>query len=203
MDCKNSPVSFQQTKGWQKLTDYLDGKKKPDCTRAQKIFDNLLEAIKNAEYLSQVTDALLRRPPVTIPAYAYADETIAAPKCKVPSTDFRVSSSARLVFADGHNGCVDWCRYGGEEQPQRETLHLHLKAGDMVTYRIGRLSSAFLKVSLKAYGSGLMTVQQQQPTEAFNWHLFMKGETELQLACTYGEIWVEELYLQCEGNSHE
>lgn len=73
MECLNSPYSVKKPKGWEKISDYIQGGVHPGYEEAQKILDEYLENIKvnNCTENSAVNSAVFRKP-----------------GCRVRATDF-------------------------------------------------------------------------------------------------------------------
>ena len=161
MDGYNSPSLFRFPEKWQNIIDALDGK--PIATNeAQKAFDDFLNSVSNTEYNGDVVNAIMRIPPVVIPAAAYDFEAIVSDRKH--SVDFRRKSKANIVFMDGHSGTPDWNRYGGEEQPESQKLCVNLKEGDSLSYKVNVSSDTKLTVSCEKDGDGTISVQNSRVT---------------------------------------
>ncbi|MFC4303742.1 cellulase family glycosylhydrolase [Cohnella boryungensis] len=76
LDRDNSPCSVKRPEGWGLLVDYLEGGAKPTPETAAKVLwaylDNL--AFADCVHHRDVVDAILRRPPVRVPAVFYSYE---------------------------------------------------------------------------------------------------------------------------------
>ncbi len=156
MDIANSPAVFAKPSCWDELLAYLDGGARPSPEAAKRAFDAFLVSIGNTAYHPEIVDALLRRPHVEIPASAFDTERITSHR--QAGVTFRMTSNATLLFADGHTGEADWRRYGGEPQPDEQTIHLHLFAGDAVGYRISGGLNDLLTVTIRGQGEGNLTI---------------------------------------------
>lgn len=189
METPNSPVTFQQPRDWPRILAYLDGGEAPARTQAQEIFDEFLVRIAAGTWHSEVINALLRRPAVEIPAAAFDCEQIKS--SRQAGAQFRISSNATLLFADGHEGKADWRRYGGEPQPENERMFLAMCAGDAVAYRVS--TGCPYCVVVRFEGEGSLTVQGI-PTCSGQPCCFDPPEDNLLwLRCTDGQVLVETL----------
>ena len=157
MNAPNSPVSFAKPLEWEKILAHLDGAEPPAPDMARKIFEDFLMCIKNGNYHPEVIQALLRRPPVRIPAAAYDAERIISRRQE--GVSLRRTSGATLLFADGHRGKADWRRYGGESQPSDQEILLRLEAGDAVGYRVETVFGYSLTAFVEFQGTGVLKMQ--------------------------------------------
>lgn len=180
MEVSNSPVTFAQPAKWNRIIAYLDGGERPDPASAREIFDDFLDCVANGEYHPEIVNALLRRPNVEIPAAAYDAERITNER--QAGVNFRMTSRATLLFADGHTGEADWRRYGGEPQPEDQKILLCLNAGDAVGYRV-EFSGKKGDVKIISHGTGVLKVQDV-PENGIIW-----------LTCTEGTVQVESLLI--------
>lgn len=201
MDCENSPVSFAQPAHWQQILDYLDGAPAPQPETAREIFDDFFSCIGTPIYHQSVINALFRRPPVELPAGAFDLECISGTRQE--GAHFRKNSRATLLFADGHTGKADWCRYGGEAQPDDQRILLRLRKGDAVGYHISCAPDSFLNVSIRQQGTGNLTVQGYVPNADGRWQLVPPADSILWLSCVRGENFVESLMVTCEEKTDE
>lgn len=181
MDTPNSPVTFAMPNGWKQITDYLDGKAAPPPKNARMIFDAFLDSIAQSHYHTDVMDAILRRPPLEIPAAAYDVEKIANPR--LPGAIFRQTSKATIIFADRHTGDVNWQRYGGEPQPHDQKILLRLRHGDAVAYQVR--SNKTLRICVEYTGSGMLMVQDMEYVRNCTVHLSQDGL--LWINCVQGQ----------------
>lgn len=191
MDTLNSPVTFPQPNDWPQIINYLDGGKAPDRVTAQKIFNEFLDCIVSVSYNPEVICAILRKPPVEIPAAAFDYEQIHSLRRR--DVQFRMTSSATLLFADGHRGMVDWRRYGGEPQPETERLLLCLSAGDSVAYHVSGPRAFFTEV--RFCGEGTLMIQGIPVCSGQSCHIEVLEDELLWLRCTCGQVQVETLLL--------
>lgn len=191
METQNSPVTFPQPKGWPIVLSYLDGGELPNRQESQIIFDEFLNCIASGSYHTEIVCALTRKPPVEIPAAAFDFEQIQSQRRG--GAHFRIFSPATILFADGHEGQVDWCRYGGESQPESEKLLLYLYAGDAVSYRVN-VSSAFY-VTIHFRGKGVLMMQDVQVCSGTQYRLDAPKDGLLQLRCIDGQVQVAVLQL--------
>lgn len=152
METPNSPVTFAQPEKWCNILSYLDGGPIPDRENAKAVFDDFLACVSQGDYHAEVVDALLRRPPIEIPAAAFDVENITSEKCE--GAAFRIASKATLLFADGHTGEADWRRYGGEPQPDDQKILLRLRTGDRVGYCVNLDTAEQYEISVQHHGDG-------------------------------------------------
>ena len=180
METLNSPVTFAQPKNWEEILLHLNGGAQPTTKRAQVIFDEFLACISNSEYHPDVVDALLRRPPIEIPATAFDAEQIISKR--KDGAKFRANSGASILFADGHTGEADWRRYGGEPQPDNQKMILRLHAGNRVGYRIRVASDMPPKIKAVSSGEGTLEILYNLDEDGLIW-----------LTCTSDTIDVESI----------
>ncbi len=155
MDTSNSPVSYDEPADWKKILDYLDDKGSLDKKSACEIFDAYLSSIAKPHYKEEIIRALLRKAPLVVPATAYDACDIKSERTE--GATFRISDPVTICFVDGHKGVPDWKRYGGEEQPIKESLEITLKMGDSLGYRMeGRDAVA------EYTGDGKLTIEKRE-----------------------------------------
>jgi hypothetical protein len=139
IDTPTSPCSVDAPSGWTAITDYAAGKgAKPDRTSAHETLNELLDAmpLSRCTYRPEVISALLRRPPLRIPAIGFgfrgAGESYRT-SGGVPLSAFRSDDLVTIRRADGvHDGELDWNRTGKDG----DELLVSLGAGDWVAYDI-------------------------------------------------------------------
>lgn len=190
MEVPNSPVTFGQPAKWDRLIAYLDGGAQPASDTAREIFDDFLCCIARGNYRPEIVDALLRRPPVEIPAAAFDVERIVSKRQE--GVNFRKTSEATLCFADGHTGEADWRRYGGEPQPEDQKILLCMKAGDAVGYRV-EPGGQKLAVKVAFRGNGVLKLQDAIAAGDKPGVIRAPEDGILWLTCTEGEVQVEGL----------
>lgn len=76
LDTDNGLSGIIKPEGWELIADYSRGKDKPDKETAKKILDDYLANIpfEKCEYLENISNAVLRKAPVTIEAVNYGHE---------------------------------------------------------------------------------------------------------------------------------
>jgi len=76
MDTSNTPYSIKPPEGWEKVTSFSHGGKKPSEAEAKKMFAELEENIKleNCVFFPDVVNAMFRRIPLKIEAENYGQE---------------------------------------------------------------------------------------------------------------------------------
>lgn len=194
MDTYNSPVSFVQPRGWEKILSYLDCNIKVEEYFARKIFDDFILQISQPTYYYQVINALLRRPPLVIPAAAYDIEYIRSHK----NTKFlfRETDKATLCFADGHIGVPDWKRYGGEHQPDTQKILLSLREGDVVGYYLESGNDDRIAVKVDFVGIGTLTLQGKNITSNEFFEIKVDKKGILWLICLEGNIKIDCIHIK-------
>lgn len=196
MDVPNSPVTFAEPAGWNQLIAYLDGGAKPAPETAREIFDGFLSCIAKGVYHPEIINALLRRPPVEVPAGAFDAERIISGR--EPGARFRVNSRATLVFADGHLGEADWCRYGGEPQPEDQRILLRLKSGDAAGYHVAAGSNQRVSLKVLFWGTGMLKVQETIAECDCPCAVSVPKNGIIWLSCVDGEVLIEKLLISPE-----
>lgn len=181
METPNSPATFPQPEKWSEILAHLDGANQPEQETAKVIFDDFLACISDCDYHPEVIDALLRRPPIDIPAAAFDAEKIISEKNS--GVQFRNTSPATILFVDGHMGEADWKRYGGEPQPEDQTILLRLNTGDRVGYRLNHQFSEKPIVETKYTGDGTPAIE------------YRHEDGMIWLECTSGSIDVERIHV--------
>ena len=194
METHNSPVSFSQPCGWVQILTYLDSGIKPKPTVARTIFNEFLSCIAKPTYCSKIINAILRRPPLEIPAAAYDIEQIISHKQE--NVYFRKTDKATLCFADGHTGSPNWQRYGGEPQPDCQKILLCLRTEDSVGYYLEHNNQEKIAVKVIFFGNGKLTMQGKKITSNrfFTISADMKGF--LWLKCIEGSLKIDVIQIE-------
>ena len=187
----NSPVTFSEPEGWDLIRAYLDGGQAPDSHTARRIFDGFLACLDRIQYHPEVVRALMRRPPVEIPAWAFDGEDISGGR--VPGADFRRTCRASLLFLDGHTGPVPWDNRGGVPKKEEERPFLRLGAGDRVSYRVQGRGPLEVEVRVRPGQAGRLTVQGQDPDRDGVWTAAPDEDGLLWLGCESGQALVRSL----------
>lgn len=194
METPNSPVTFPQPERWDAILSYLDGGERPDGELARAAFDGFLHEIAHGRFHAEVLNAALRRPPLELPAAAF--DAVQSVGSREKGAEFRIGSSATILFADGHTGSVDWKRYGGEPQPERERLLLRLRAGESAAYRVSFGEAADFCAEVRFSGSGVLLLQEQPVAPQTACRLPAPPDGMLRLRCAEGEACVEALRIR-------
>jgi hypothetical protein len=153
-----SPCSVIAPAGWARIVDYAAGNDaKPDHAEAWQTLDELLENMKlsGCTYHPEVISALLRRPPVKIPAVAFgfggpgkAYNTSAA----APLRGFRSDDLVTIRHASGAEPAdLDWHHTTGDKPSAEEELSVCLGIGDWITYEIDMRESARLDLAVASH----------------------------------------------------
>lgn len=196
METPNSPVTFPRPAGWERILAFTAGGERPGQAEAQEIFEAFLGCVARPDYHEEVINALLRRPPLTVPAAAYDWEDMTETREKTVA--FRRNSRAALRFADGHSGSPDWRRYGGEPQPEAQRLQLCLREGDRAGYALRTGNDERLLVRVQAEGDGSLRVQGCPAAPGCWVRVPVSAGELLVLSCAKGEVFVETLEIRRE-----
>lgn len=153
----NSPCIIKTPSDWSKLAAYLEGGIKPDGVTAQNILDEFLNNLSTdkCEYHREIVDALLRRPPVRIPAvfYGYRGEGISFgwTNRKASQIKFRKNDGMGLGFVEGAHGEPNFKHMQGQPWAGDEWMYVQLAGGDWVAYEFsteGVAEASLFTVSL-------------------------------------------------------
>ncbi|MBN9611492.1 MAG: hypothetical protein BGO26_15475 [Actinobacteria bacterium 69-20] len=156
LDTITSPVSINAPAGWQRLADYATGQAPLPRDEAWQILTGLLDALptRRCSYRAEVINAILRRPPLDIPATGFAFrgpgityQTTGA----TPRTDFR--GDDRVTIRHQTNGTaaagkIDFHHDSGTPRHPGDELLLHLALGDWITYEVNTLDPARLEITV-------------------------------------------------------
>lgn len=198
MECKNSPITFDKPKQWDKLLAYLEEPFPMTEMEFIAIFDDFLHQIKNYKINERVFCSLKREAPVIIPAESY--DTCDIYSKRMQGADLRLSEPASLLFQNGKLGKVDYQRYNGEEQPEEENLVLRLEKKDKVSYVFHSVKeSTPIKITVGGNGSlaciiGNYRIEKTITKEqefSFTVSNSMKGRHELEVECVEGYVVVD------------
>jgi hypothetical protein len=136
---------------WGRILEYAAGKAaKPSLAEASQVLQDVLEAmpLSRCTYRSEVLSAVLRRPPLKIPAVGFgfrgagnSYQTSSA----VPLAGFRSDDLVTIRHAGGSkNGELDWSHKHGAARSAEGELLVSLGAGDWVSYDIEIREPAWL-----------------------------------------------------------
>jgi hypothetical protein len=146
--------------GWDRIVAYAAGKAaKPPRAEASQVLDELLEAlpVSRCTYHSEVFAALLRRPPLRIPASGFgfrgagiSYETSSG----VPLPGFRSDDLVTIRHAGGSkNGELDWHHTRGAEHVLDEELVVSVGPGEWISYDIEIAEPASIDLVVALGGS--------------------------------------------------
>ncbi|MCD1259641.1 cellulase family glycosylhydrolase [Paenibacillus athensensis] len=136
----NSPCEVRIPDGWDSLVAYLQGGVKPDAAEAERILWQYLDNLRfeNCVYHADVVNALLRRPPVRIPAIFYgykgAEESFHVGKPAESNVGFRVADGTDIRFVTGEREQATFEHGQGQLWQDDERMYLQLAAGDWAAY---------------------------------------------------------------------
>jgi endoglucanase len=140
MDRDNSPCSIIKPDGWHLLVDYLEGGIKPDASTAEQVLWEYLVnlSLEKCVYYPDVAGALLRKPPVRIPAifYGYKGEGVSfgISKPSGKNVGFRIKDGTDIRFVDSERTSPNFQHGRGEPWQQDEKLCVQLATGDWLAY---------------------------------------------------------------------
>jgi len=166
----NSPCEVKRPEGWDRLVGYLEGGEKPSAEEAEKTLWTYLDSLPldRCVYHRDVVDALLRRPPVRIPAifYGYGGEGVGygVAEKRSGALGFRSGDGTDIRFVvSGERTAPNFQHGRGEDWQPDEWLCVQLMPGDWLAYD-------FLAVSVRGAGSlqvdhGALTDSQGTPTD--------------------------------------
>ncbi|HWQ97692.1 MAG TPA: cellulase family glycosylhydrolase [Clostridia bacterium] len=203
MNCHNSPVSFARPDGWNTLMEYIHGGSAPTKQRAQEIFDELLDCIRDPVYNRNVICALTRTPPFVLPCEAFDETRIVS--ARVPGAELRPREKASLIFRDGHLGVPDYQRLKGEPQPEEENIVVRLKSGDEISFFI-HVPTAPVTGCLWAYGDGMVELfcngmqmfDLMMDQGTYQFRMQEAGKVRLSIRCLRGEIDADRIEFYAE-----
>ncbi|QJD88155.1 cellulase family glycosylhydrolase [Cohnella herbarum] len=136
----NSPCSIRRPEGWNLLVEYLEGGAKPSPEVASTVLTEYLAniAFERCEYDPDVVGALLRRPPVRIPAifYGYGGAGISyyVSKKREESVGFRDNDGTDIRFVDNRRKIPNFQHGRGEPWLPEERMCVQLATGDWLAY---------------------------------------------------------------------
>jgi endoglucanase len=163
-----SPCSVDAPAGWSGIVDYAAGKgPKPAAADARQTLDALVDAMSfsRCSYRSEVISALLRRPPLKIPAVGFsfggAGKSYKTSDA-VPLPDFRKDDLVTIRHAsDLEPQALEWHYTAGAALTAEEGLIVSLGKGDWVAYDIATTAAAQLQLSVALKPVPAMTVDPQ------------------------------------------
>lgn len=156
MDNTNSPISFPMPKDWDKLITYLDGGPTPTQEEAIGTFNGFLQAVADYQVNQPVFNSLARKAPVTIPAESYSDYHTTSKRRS--GAILHMEDEVDIHFADMRNTEPNYKRYGGEEQPEKEKVFVHLNTNEWLEYTFNspKPQSIFFTLEVSSEASFLL-----------------------------------------------
>lgn len=198
MACDNSPVTFAQPEGWEKIQACAAGGTIPKV-EATRIFDAFLASLQNATHNHAVLRALTRRAPLRLPAEHF--DACVGHSPREGTADYRTGEPVRIVFANGRAGKVNFDRNAGQPQPPEENLQVLLAPGETVCY--GFAADKPCKVTVLCRGVGTLFMQGNGQERRFplvsGWQTVgitvppAEGKLTVSLTCEAGEVTLEEI----------
>jgi endoglucanase len=137
MECTNSPITFPVPKNWPNVLEYIKQGKPLDRDSAVSAFNQFLDSLAQDSRINYpVFRSLKRELPLSIPAEQFLNSRIITSRMPENGANLRLDEKAVILFCDGHHGDVDFCRYGGEKQPEDQLLCVQLKMGEWLSYTV-------------------------------------------------------------------
>jgi hypothetical protein len=136
----NSPCSIRRPEGWGLLVDYLEGGAKPLPEVAEQALSEYLAniAFEQCAYYPEVVAALLRRPPVRIPAIFYgyggAGISYSVSNRRTNSLGFRTNDGTDIRFVDSRRKSPNFQHGRGESWQSDERMCVQLAPGDWLAF---------------------------------------------------------------------
>ena len=198
MACANSPVTFDEPEGWQRIQGCATG---AEILRGEaiRILDGFLTSIGQSKRNEAVLRALTKRVPLCLPAEHF--DGCMGHSSRQHSADYRVNEPIRIVFANGKIGKVNFDRNAGQPQPPEENLQVLLDAGETVWYRFVAEKRCTVRVLCKGEGNLWMRAGQTTCHERLqaDWQVLqcgaepVHGMLEVRLTCTEGSAVLEQI----------
>jgi len=156
MNKNNSPCEVRVPEGWPLLIAYLQGGGQPDAAEAERILWQYLDNLRfeNCVYHADVVNALLRRPPLRIPAIFYgykgAGESFFVGKPAEHNVGFRVADGTDIRFVTGEREQATFEHGEGQLWQDDERMCLQLAAGDWAAYEFVAACAGGYEAELRA-----------------------------------------------------
>lgn len=202
MDCTNSPVTFSTPKNWDWIIQWIDKERQLSRQEAITIFDSFIKEVQTSRVNQAVFNALKRMVPLTIPCESYDFYDVQSDRQY--GSSFRISDPVTILFANGKQGEANYKQYGGEKQPESETLVVQLCKGDMVGYHFYTNKSQ-IKACIKLGGSGNLEIRcgnnkrsiysNKEKTIEVILDSNNEGLNEISIRCTMGMILINDITL--------
>jgi endoglucanase len=150
LECTNSPCSVNRPESWQLLIDYLNGGSKPDPLSSERILWTYLDNLKleRCTYRQEVVNALLRRPPVRIPAIFYdykgAGESFGIGRQTQHNLGFRVQDGTDIRFVEEGRDKPEFGHMKGEAWKAGDWMYVQLAPEDWIAYSFTSPSNSAL-----------------------------------------------------------
>jgi len=151
-------MSFVAPEEWHLITDYaLRGGPKPSFEKAQRIFDEYLEAVRFENCVEDTSyhPYLLREGDFEIPAVGYEDLPAESRHCNeraLPVTKYRQADGMKIVFEDGY--AVPNVMFGARNDEHIcDHMLLQLNAGEFASYMVRNPGEYSVSVSYSADAS--------------------------------------------------
>ena len=149
--------------GWKEIIAYTRGGTRPSYQRAQELLDAFVEGLlyENCVKRQIVIDAVLRRPNVRVPGFAFDYELAAIRKNPNPgnSYGFRVHSGHQIVLKPGYT--MERQAYMDPHESVWDALTLKMDAGEVSNYTITSVpESCPLYLEMRILEDAVLTVMQ-------------------------------------------
>ena len=152
-------LEFKAPDGWNLITEYaVNGGAKPSYDKAQKIFDEYLEAVRfqNCKEDTSYHSYLLREGNFEIPAIGYEDlpaDSHHSIRKWLPVTKYRQSDGMHIVFENGY--ALPNVMFGGRvDEHICDHMLLQLDAGEYASYMIRNVGAYSVSISYSSDALG-------------------------------------------------
>ncbi len=148
MDTTNSPCSIDTPAGWNELSDYLEGGPRPELPRTLAILRDYLDKMqfRNCTWHQDVVNAILRKPPLTIPAIFYSfrqDEAgFSVRQRRESKTGFRAGDGTDIRFTEGSREKANFAHGQGQAWQADERLCVWVHPGEWFSWDFTLQSAA-------------------------------------------------------------
>ena len=159
VETRTSPYSVDAPAGWGDIIDYAARRgPKPSAEAAWQTLEGLIEGLPPARctYRSEVISALLRRPPMNVPAWGFgfrgpgvSYQTSGA----TPLSSFRSDDQVTIQGSEP----VNWHHSGGAPRTAAEELLVSLGPGDWVAYDFTPLANGNPSIEVDVQSGAVKT----------------------------------------------
>ncbi len=152
-----SPYSVTAPTGWSEIVEYAAGKAgRPDPEDAWRTLDDLIDGldIDRCVYRPEVVNALLRRPPLRLPATGFSfrgeGESYQTSEAS-PLAGFRPDDRVTIVRpSQSADAPIDFSHTAGAPRADDDRLLVQLEPGDWVSYDVHLVAATRLEILVRA-----------------------------------------------------